>query len=345
MQIYDCFLFHNEIEVLKARILYLKSVVDYFVVAESTLTFSGKEKKCIAKEVVNSLDIDLDRVIFLQYIFPPKLLTDFRKSGNRWLLERYGRQSLYVEICKVPKESLVILSDVDEIPSRSQIKCASSTKEIVRLPTPEYYGKLNWKKSGKNVWATVKMGPASLFTDLNQIRYMKAPISPGEKGSHFSDLFKGVEDIKSKAQSSAHSEFDLQESELNPILNYAREFKIDHHGRFFRNGMGLVRIESQLSDQQRLLAEIEPRFLDTEPTPSIMKRICASYNISEAWRNNPVTVKEVEGPATFLKAVLKYFSFRTLANIRRFSEGVAQFSRRSYLSVLSNFRDNFKSKS
>ena len=42
--IYDCFIFFNELDLLKIRFKLLDDLVDKFVLTESTLTFSGKPK-------------------------------------------------------------------------------------------------------------------------------------------------------------------------------------------------------------------------------------------------------------------------------------------------------------
>ena len=39
MKIYDCFIFFNEIEMLKIRFNYLNDIVDYFVIVEANTTF------------------------------------------------------------------------------------------------------------------------------------------------------------------------------------------------------------------------------------------------------------------------------------------------------------------
>ena len=45
--IIDCFIFYNEIDLLKFRLEYLYNIVDYFVLVESTTTFAGNKKKII----------------------------------------------------------------------------------------------------------------------------------------------------------------------------------------------------------------------------------------------------------------------------------------------------------
>jgi hypothetical protein len=44
IKIYDCFLFNNELELLRLRLSELYSCVDYFVICECAVTFSGVKK-------------------------------------------------------------------------------------------------------------------------------------------------------------------------------------------------------------------------------------------------------------------------------------------------------------
>lgn len=47
IKIIDCFIFYNELELLKYRLDILYDIVDYFIIVESKYTHTGKEKKII----------------------------------------------------------------------------------------------------------------------------------------------------------------------------------------------------------------------------------------------------------------------------------------------------------
>jgi hypothetical protein len=49
-KIYDVFIFYNELDLLEIRMEILHSSVDYFVIVESTKTFTGKSKPLYFKE-------------------------------------------------------------------------------------------------------------------------------------------------------------------------------------------------------------------------------------------------------------------------------------------------------
>ena len=61
--VYDSFQFFNELDILKLRMNVLKDVVDYFVISESTVTFSGDPKPLYYNE--NKETVLLDKI--LQY--------------------------------------------------------------------------------------------------------------------------------------------------------------------------------------------------------------------------------------------------------------------------------------
>ena len=48
--IYDCFTFFNELDLLEIRLHTLKDVVDKFVIAEATRTYTGKPKNLFFAE-------------------------------------------------------------------------------------------------------------------------------------------------------------------------------------------------------------------------------------------------------------------------------------------------------
>jgi beta-1,4-mannosyl-glycoprotein beta-1,4-N-acetylglucosaminyltransferase len=48
-KIFDCFIFNDEIDLLKIRLAYLSEFADYFVIVESCQTFQGQIKLDLIK--------------------------------------------------------------------------------------------------------------------------------------------------------------------------------------------------------------------------------------------------------------------------------------------------------
>ena len=51
MKLIDAFIFYNEFDILHYRLNILKEHVDYFIIVESSHTFSGKEKRLYFNEI------------------------------------------------------------------------------------------------------------------------------------------------------------------------------------------------------------------------------------------------------------------------------------------------------
>ena len=118
MTIIDCFMFWNEIEVLYMRLDILYNFVDYFIICESKISHSGKVKK---DEYIFNKHKDLyskfmDKIIFFPYDDSKYRAGDSGKNGsNNWPNENTQRKWLFNEIKKFDGDSLIAISDVDEI--------------------------------------------------------------------------------------------------------------------------------------------------------------------------------------------------------------------------------------
>ena len=65
VKIVDCFLFYNEIDLLKIRLEELYDVVDYFILVEGTLTFTGNVKNMYFKDNINLFNKYLNKIIYI----------------------------------------------------------------------------------------------------------------------------------------------------------------------------------------------------------------------------------------------------------------------------------------
>jgi beta-1,4-mannosyl-glycoprotein beta-1,4-N-acetylglucosaminyltransferase len=146
MKIYDVFLFYNEIELLDLRLNTLNSVVDYFVITEARVTFSGKPKPLYFEEnralfksfegkiIHNVIEVTPDS---FEFHTPPNSYFTRRdasyphKSGGVPLSklsldfqrEVFQRDSVINGLLGIAKsEDLVMISDLDEIPNPSAVQ-------------------------------------------------------------------------------------------------------------------------------------------------------------------------------------------------------------------------------
>jgi len=108
-KVYDCFLFFNEIELLKIRLAELNEVVDYFVLVESLETFQGNPKPLYFEENKEEFAPYLDKIIHIVVERHPEL-------PNHWAREAYQRSCTGRGIVDADYFDIVMLSDCDEIP-------------------------------------------------------------------------------------------------------------------------------------------------------------------------------------------------------------------------------------
>ena len=68
-KIVDCFLFNDELEMLKMRLDYYGDCVDYFVISESTTTLTGIPKELVYPTISHLFEEYSDRIHYIVYAF------------------------------------------------------------------------------------------------------------------------------------------------------------------------------------------------------------------------------------------------------------------------------------
>lgn len=143
MNIYDGFLFYNELDLLEIRLNTLNDVVDYFILVESSVTHSGKSKPFIFEENKERFIKFLPKIIHVKVVDTPddflnipnitpnsfdnKCVYDIwqhiikTKTFDRITQPHFGRDFYQKECIKrgmdfAQDEDILIFSDLDEIP-------------------------------------------------------------------------------------------------------------------------------------------------------------------------------------------------------------------------------------
>lgn len=119
--IVDCFIFYNELDILKKRLRYLDSVVDKFVLVESTATFRG-----IPKELYYQNNKDIfkewnDKIVHV-------VVEDNPVGENPWVREYFQRNCITRGLDEFKNDDIVMVSDVDEIPNRTALQLPPDVK-------------------------------------------------------------------------------------------------------------------------------------------------------------------------------------------------------------------------
>jgi beta-1,4-mannosyl-glycoprotein beta-1,4-N-acetylglucosaminyltransferase len=208
--VFDAFLFYNELDLLDIRLNILDPHVDFFVINEATITFSGKEKPLYFSENKSRYSAFKDKIIHTVIDDTPSSFSNWRPGEYQWGREIFQRESLLRGLNSCASNDMIILSDVDEIPNPQAIQsCRQNIKEtdIYILEQRMYYYYLNCLKLNET-WLGSKICTYNQTKNgLNNIRSIKTGQHIPEGGWHFSFL-GGIEKIKQKLEAYSHQEFN-----------------------------------------------------------------------------------------------------------------------------------------
>lgn len=194
--IVDACIFAGEMDMLKFRMAILNPVVDCFVVVQNLWTHQNKPQKLV------SLD---------QYPKVKSFYLNLRGDGYREI--EIQQRDLIKDCCdQFREDDLLILSDMDEIPSRESVR---TMKELSMPRTCEldfYYYRLNWRRPEKCslIMSTIKHLREVGGESLRGLRGTPPKIDVQPSGWHLS-YFGGTEAIQKKLSTFCHSEFNKPE--------------------------------------------------------------------------------------------------------------------------------------
>jgi beta-1,4-mannosyl-glycoprotein beta-1,4-N-acetylglucosaminyltransferase len=230
-KIYDCFPFFNEFDLLEIRLNELDGIVDEFVLVESTLTFSGKEKPLYFNENKNLYEKFLHKIT---HIIQDDANTGADYAAN-WVREEAQRDKMMEVLApKCQRLDVIISSDLDEIPRASAVRDYTlfHLKDGIMLLNQKYsyYFLNNFTEDYK--WQEGRIFPFYETEKYTLSKLRRGPthhdrIAPLDNaGWHFS--FLGDADrIRQKIEAFAHTEFDKAEIKTDKNINFAKETGAD----------------------------------------------------------------------------------------------------------------------
>ena len=226
--IYDCFSFYNELDLLEMRLNVLKGAVDKFVLAEATVTHTGHPKPLYYEENKSRFAEFADRIIHIVVDDFPQPPEGYTLRQASWMRENWQRNALSRGLVGASPDDLILISDLDEIPSQEAVDVAMRRRGIVQFKQRFFNFYLNYMNYVRPLWpgtkalryktycnlATYDGMPTIEYVDesVNQppsftrIRYLNGQSSIRNAGWHFSYL-GGEEAILHKARSIAHVEY------------------------------------------------------------------------------------------------------------------------------------------
>jgi len=257
MKIYDCFPFFNELDLLEIRFNTLYNTVDYFVVSESTHTFTGKEKKLNFLDNQNRFQKFKNKIIY-------SVVNDSPANISTAHREIFQKNSIIKALSHCNNNDVILISDVDEIPNPLKIQSAIKNIENYDLQVFKqnfYYYYLNnlieEDYYGTKKWNGTRICSLDIFKKLN-VNNIRNSNNLGLKifeiydgGWHFSFL-GGKEKIIEKLDAYAHQEYNIPEIRNNLEKN----MDCFTHDLFFRK-MKAKTVDIDQSYPEYLIKNIE----------------------------------------------------------------------------------------
>lgn len=204
--IVDCFIFYNEIKMLKFRLEELYEHVDYFIIVESKKTFVGKEKPSF---------FEMNKQLFQKYEDKIILVKIDFDSKNPWENERFQRNSIQIGLSKIElsDDDLIIISDLDEVPDIHTIKSLEKIdlEKGRSLIQDIYYYNLNTKIDTMHTAVIVPYKVIENYGGPQIVRDNFRNFEPLPKGGWHFSFFGDVEFIINKVKNYSHQEFNSDE--------------------------------------------------------------------------------------------------------------------------------------
>jgi len=205
-QIFDCFTFFNELELLEVRFEELSPVVDWFVLVEAARTFSNKPKPLLFRENKARFSRFLHKVIPISLAFMPE-------RGSTWSLEAFQRDAIVLGLTHAAKDDFILVSDVDEIPRAAAVRAfLDSGLDAATFSMPTFYYKFNCRNVAGEVEQPLTLATRRRLLPSAQVARAGRFALPTIKdaGWHFSYL-GDEERIREKIAAFSHQELNTPE--------------------------------------------------------------------------------------------------------------------------------------
>lgn len=146
--IYDCIPFFNELDILKLRMQIMAPYVDYFVIEEATVTFSGEPKRMIFAEN-RQLFAEFEQKI--RYVAVENSPMEGVTTHER---DKFQKNQLIRGLFDCKPDDIIIFSDVDEIPNPETLMRlieAFAPGKVYHLAQRMFYCFLNMEEVSGNL--------------------------------------------------------------------------------------------------------------------------------------------------------------------------------------------------
>ncbi|TWA54627.1 tetratricopeptide repeat protein [Azospirillum baldaniorum] len=228
-RIYDCFQFHNELDLLEVRLAELDAVVDRFVLVEATFTHAGDPKPLHYAENRARFAAYADKIIHV--------VVDDDPGGFAWQREAHQRDAIIRGLDGCDPTDMIVVSDADEILRpwvMERLRREPDDGRSLFAPHLDIFLYFLDLKS-PDPWVSVAAAPWELIRRIgaNRARYLTklghGRVVP-DAGWHFTWM-GGIERFRAKLQAFAHREM-IAAFDQDPAANRERLDRFYATGRF-----------------------------------------------------------------------------------------------------------------
>jgi beta-1,4-mannosyl-glycoprotein beta-1,4-N-acetylglucosaminyltransferase len=258
MKIIDSFIFFNELDLLEIRLNLLNEKVDYFILVESTVGHSGKEKPLYYQENKNRFEKFNHKIVHYVVDDTPNSFEEAQKmfisetdplkknilmhaittsnTGNQvqWLREFYQHESTRLGMRKanLDDEDLCFISDLDEM-WNPELEYEVDDYNIRKLRQLVYIGFLNlksnepWTGTYYTKYKNIKNASANHLDGTDKTKHLFVD----NGGWHFT-YQGGLNKIKTKLENYGHQEYN--NDNVKNLVQQRLEIGMDVLGRPFQ---------------------------------------------------------------------------------------------------------------
>ncbi len=141
--IYDCFSYWDEDLLLELRFNILEKIVDYFVIVEGNKTWQNNPKNL--KFDIKKFPKFRDKIIYIP-------VTDLPNGEDPYSRENHQRNSISRGLKDAKEDDIILISDLDEIPSPKAIKNFDHKMRYATFKQMHFYYKFNLQSKNHPYW-------------------------------------------------------------------------------------------------------------------------------------------------------------------------------------------------
>jgi len=228
MKIFDTFTFYNELDLLELRMNILGDIVDYFVINEATITFTGKKKPLYFAENKELFKKWEDKIIHHVLDDDNETLEKYWEGVpyHRSMVEdniyqlpiHYQRacfhkdSAIYALLDHAQDDDIILTSDADEIANPEVIKSISewfdpNNHYVLKGPVYYYYLNLLCEKE----WMGTRVSTMKMLKSMSvdKLRQSHQDAWKVEDGSWHWSFFGDADTVRAKMDAYEHQENNL----------------------------------------------------------------------------------------------------------------------------------------